>query len=645
MKTLVLMCMWAVVSGLFGVPGTAATVDGSFTYQGSLLAGSTAVTGTFDFQFNLCTALTGPTTNAVVTSLNIPVTNGNFTTALNFGSVFDGTAYWIELAVRTNGNAGPFTALSPRQPLLATPYAQYALHAAPSGTGQTLAGVGATVGGGENNQSTADDATVGGGIANVSGARFATVGGGSQNWSIGEYSTVSGGSGNRVLTNVSYGTIAGGSGNKVLQLYATVSGGDRNCASGGFSVVGGGMLNTNSGLGATIPGGVRNLASGDYSLAAGRRAKAVHPGSFVWGDSTDADFASTAADQFLIRAAGGVGIGTASPLPGAALHIAGGAAIFDRPGGAIRVTKIAGQLNIDDLGIWNRGGPGSQPFAIADWNTGTKGVFIDTSSGNVGIGAVTPTTALDVNGVVRASSFVGSTANITGSAGGGVGSDGKLLNVNNSSGNSFAYGITAIGNTSIKATSASGNIALLGTPLYAGDFTGAAGNRARLGTPSYAGYFDGIVSATSYETISDRNVKTNFAPVDAHEVLRRIIGLRLQHWSFTNAPGVRHIGPMAQDFYAAFAVGADNKHIATVDADGVALAAIQGLNEIIQEKESEIAELGKQLSTIRKETLIREEANSTLERRVAALEKAATRLMDKNEGSHIETRANTRLGQ
>jgi len=55
----------------------------------------------------------------------------------------------------------------------------------------------------------------------------------------------------------------------------------------------------------------------------------------------------------------------------------------------------------------------------------------------------------------------------------------------------------------------------------------------------------------------------------------------------------RHIGPMAQDFQAAFGVGADDKHIATVDADGVALAAIQGLNEILKEKESRIAALEK----------------------------------------------------
>jgi hypothetical protein len=58
--------------------------------------------------------------------------------------------------------------------------------------------------------------------------------------------------------------------------------------------------------------------------------------------------------------------------------------------------------------------------------------------------------------------------------------------------------------------------------------------------------------------------------------------LPIMQWSFKEFPGARHLGPMAQDFHAAFGVGLDDKHIATVDADGVALAAIQGLNEKVE---------------------------------------------------------------
>src|SRR5205823_9587277 len=88
--------------------------------------------------------------------------------------------------------------------------------------------------------------------------------------------------------------------------YGTVAGGSNNISSGLYAAVGGGTHNTNNGLAATIPGGFLNSAAADYSFAAGRRAKANHRGSFVWADSTDADFASTTNDQFLVRAIGGV---------------------------------------------------------------------------------------------------------------------------------------------------------------------------------------------------------------------------------------------------------------------------------------------------------------------------------------------------
>ena len=77
---------------------------------------------------------------------------------------------------------------------------------------------------------------------------------------------------------------------------------------------------------------------------------------------------------------------------------------------------------------------------------------------------------------------------------------------------------------------------------------------------------------------SDRNLKTAFSAVDGLDVLARVLELPLSQWSYKASPGQRHLGPMAQDFHAAFGLGGDDKSIATVDADGVALAAIQGLH-------------------------------------------------------------------
>jgi len=85
------------------------------------------------------------------------------------------------------------------------------------------------------------------------------------------YSAIAGGNGNRIQTYVLNSTIGGGEGNTIQSkcIYATV------------------------------PGGKSNSAAGYFSFAAGYRAKAMHDGTFVWADDTDADHASTGDNQFL----------------------------------------------------------------------------------------------------------------------------------------------------------------------------------------------------------------------------------------------------------------------------------------------------------------------------------------------------------
>jgi hypothetical protein len=110
----------------------------------------------------------------------------------------------------------------------------------------------------------------------------------------------------------------------------------------------------------------------------------------------------------------------------------------------------------------------------------------------------------------------------------------------------------------------------------------------------------GNVSAISYTTTSDRNVKENFTEIDPQAVLARVAVLPITEWSFKVDTATRHIGPMAQDFYAAFGVGPDDKHIATVDEEGVALAAIQGLNQKLNEKDAEIQDLKQSVADLKK---------------------------------------------
>ena len=97
----------------------------------------------------------------------------------------------------------------------------------------------------------------------------------------------------------------------------------------------------------------------------------------------------------------------------------------------------------------------------------------------------------------------------------------------------------------------------------------------------------GLYVNGTFVSSSDRNAKENFKPVDPRAVLEKVAALPLSEWNYKSDTASRHLGPMAQDFHAAFGIGPDDKHIATVDADGVALAAIQGLNQKVDDRSQE----------------------------------------------------------
>jgi hypothetical protein len=81
----------------------------------------------------------------------------------------------------------------------------------------------------------------------------------------------------------------------------------------------------------------------------------------------------------------------------------------------------------------------------------------------------------------------------------------------------------------------------------------------------------------TWASASDRALKTDVARIDDAAILDKVGRLPISRWSYVTERGVRHVGPMAQDFHAAFGVGEDDKHITSIDEDGVALAAIKAL--------------------------------------------------------------------
>jgi hypothetical protein len=81
---------------------------------------------------------------------------------------------------------------------------------------------------------------------------------------------------------------------------------------------------------------------------------------------------------------------------------------------------------------------------------------------------------------------------------------------------------------------------------------------------------------------SSREFKQGIVAIDSMDVLDKVTALPISIWRYKNSAEGNHVGPMAEDFKAAFGLGNDAQHIATVDADGVALAAIQGLNQKLE---------------------------------------------------------------
>jgi hypothetical protein len=282
-------------------------------------------------------------------------------------------------------------------------------------TGATIAGGGGGLG---LNLVTDTGGTVGGGANNRSGDNAGTT-------ADTHYATVSGGQGN--IASGPHATVAGGAGNTASGGAAIVIGGAGNIATGAQAIAGGNGTIA-SGNWSTTPGGQQNTAAGQWSFAAGQQAKANHLGVFVWNDGSPAQVASTGINQFIVRASGGVWLGTTN------------APNFDIAADFLR-TSTGAHLTIG--GVWT----------------------------------------------------------------------------NN----------------------------------------------------------------------SDRAAKENVALVDREEVLSRLATLPISSWNYrAEGEATRHMGPMAQDFAAAFGLGGDERSIGTIDADGVALAAIQALYEIVNEKDAEI---------------------------------------------------------
>jgi hypothetical protein len=362
--TFVLVLALAATNGLAQEP-----VGTAFTYQGQLNQNGVPVTGTADFIFSLWDAQTGGNQIGMYfeSPSDYPVVDGLFTIELDFNPpeewIYDGTALWMEVSVDYPSGSGQWETLAPRQHLTATPFASFSTLATavpwagildiPAGFADGVDDVGdgafwsltgnADTIPGTHYLGTSDDTPL---ELYVDGARALRIEptGDYPNIIAGYFTnnaapdtiaaTIAGGAYNQI--EGWHATIGGGIGNEVGSSYnATIAGGDNNLIGdvAGWAAIGGGRNNEATQEYAVIPGGRENLAGGEYSFAAGYQAKVRDPnavgdgdtngdeGTFVWADSTGGEFWSTGPDQFLIRAAGGVAIGTNTPHPTATLTV------------------------------------------------------------------------------------------------------------------------------------------------------------------------------------------------------------------------------------------------------------------------------------------------------------------------------------
>ena len=130
---------------------------------------------------------------------------------------------------------------------------------------------------------------------------------------------------------------------------------------------------------------------------------------------------------------------------------------------------------------------------------------------------------------------------------------------------------------------------------------------------------DTLTVTTAFTQPSDVNLKDEFQTVDPVDVLNKIVDMPITTWEYKHDKGNRHMGVMAQDFYAAFGLGRSDKLITTIDPDGVTMAAIQGLNQKFDEK---VAQKDNEIISLK-------EKNQQLEARLATLEALVNSLAKK----------------
>jgi len=464
----------------------------------------------------------------------------------------------------------------------------------------------ATVGGGSQSSATAQSATVAGGENNAASGQYATVAGGWSNVASADYATIAGGgrsdpgsaaTGNRVTDN--YGTVGGGGKNQAGdnaapstdKTYATVGGGYSNIASGQYATVGGGNYHVAGGASSTVGGGTFNGATGQYATVGGG-----------WGNLASGDLST-------------VGGGSGNGVTDNYATVGGG---YTNLASALYATVGGGRNNTASYQDATVGGGQGNDASATEATVG--GGYVNTASGlEATVGGGAQNTAS------------GQAATVGGGAGNEASGTASMVpggNQNTAAGVfSFAGGYRAKANNTG---------CFVWADSYAADFACNSNDRfmvrANGGLEFYSKddlstYCKLPAGSGTWSCSSSRDLKENFTPVDGQEVLASLAEIPITTWNYKAQDGAtHHMGPVAQDFYAAFGLGEGETSISTADVDGVALAAIQRLYQLSQEQAARIQALEEEKAGLQQRL-------DDLEARVTALEGSAAGTNDGSGGA------------
>jgi hypothetical protein len=474
-------------------------------------------------------------------------------------------------------------------------HAQGDLSVITGGSNNTTQGLRSTIGGGNGNEAQGEYATISGGKVNRASGVSSVVAGGDFNRARGEYSVVGGGGGysdsdsNSALGN--YCVVAGGTRNRAgtddhVGMYVSVGGGEQNVATGSWATIGGGHNNLVDGPGSTIAGGSNNEAlnerttvGGGWSNRATTYLATVSGG--LYNDATGAvstvaggGYNKARGEHAVVCGGGGTAEADSNSAGGDYSFIGGGSGNRARGNYA----TISGGKDNETSGSYTTIGGGLENFAgINDATVGGGANNSATQSGST-VGGGNENKATGSNSTVPGGGSNTAAGDFSFASGfnSKANHDGAVVmsaNIEGVAGDSVSSGTTEQmvlrADNGFYLTNSSGV-----APAIAGRFLNTS-------TGAY------LSNSGTWQSVSDENLKENFAPIDRAALLDKVAELEITRWNYKSEDAnIQHVGPTAQEFYEMFGLGEDDKTISSLDPAGIALAAVQALYEKTKELEA-----------------------------------------------------------